>query len=149
MTMNKDRHMIRSTVIRGVKVVRFTSPDLRAHLDGDTDDCELFRALRDGPLAALEEGQTLVLNFGLIEPFTTAFYSCLIKVREVVLARKARLVLCRLHPEHLEIFQIFQAERLFHIKRTEAQALQEVGAHHAYPMSDKRPSGGSRYFPAP
>ena len=70
---------------------------------GDADDCTLFRELQDRALAGLAKDQTLVLNFGLIEPFTTAFYSCLLKIRRGrVIARKARLVLCRLSSEHLE-----------------------------------------------
>jgi anti-anti-sigma regulatory factor len=127
MAMSQNGHLIRSSVVRGIRVVRFTRPDLREHLEGDVDDCTLFRELHDRALAGLAKGQTLVLNFGLIEPFSTAFYSCLLKVREVVLARKARLFLCRLSSEHLEIFELFRAARLFDIVNTEAQALRNAG----------------------
>jgi hypothetical protein len=82
---------------------------------------------RDGVLAGLEPGQTLVPNFGLIEQFPTAFYSWLLKVRELVLARKARLVLCRHSAEQLEISELFRARPLFDIAPTEAQAVRDAG----------------------
>ena len=87
-----------------------------------------MRELRDDVLEVLEEGETLVLNLGLVEPFPTAFYSLLLRVRAAVLARRARLVLCRLGREHLELFQLFNAQRLFHTTGTEAQAVRGAGA---------------------
>jgi anti-anti-sigma regulatory factor len=129
MTLSKREPVAVTTVSRGVRMVRFTRPDVRPLLDEEAGDCSLFRQFRNGVLAGLEPGQTLVLNFGLIEQFPTAFYSWLLKVRELVLARKARLVLCRLSPEQLEIFELFQAKRLFDIARTEAEAVREAGDH--------------------
>ncbi len=129
MALTKGKFLFLLTRIRGIKVVRFAHIDLCRQLDGDIDDCALFRELRDRILAGLEAGETVVLNFGLLERFSAAFYSCLLKVRAAVLAVKAHLVLCRLSPEHQELFELFQADRLFHIKDTEAQALHDAGAH--------------------
>jgi hypothetical protein len=128
MTLTKGKPLFQLTVKRGVKVVRFTHPDLRGQLDGDVQDCVLFRELLDGVLAGLENGEVLVLNFGLVEVFPMAFYSCLLMVRQVVLAAKAWLVLCRLSAEHLEIFRIFKAERLFDIRANEMHTLHEAAA---------------------
>jgi hypothetical protein len=126
MIISAHSNLFKETVARGVHVVRFLRPDVREQLDVDGDDCELFRELRAGVLADLEEGETLVLNLGLVEPAPTAFYSWLLRVREAVLARRARLQLCRLSPEHQELFQLFNALRLFHVTGTEAQAVRDA-----------------------
>ena len=128
MAITDHRNTIQERAGWGVHVVRFVRPDLREHLEDDCDGGPLFRELRDGALGALEEGHTLVLNLGLVEPFPTVFYTWLLRVRKAVLARKARLVLCRLSPEQLEIFQLFNAHRLFQVTQTEAQAVCEAGA---------------------
>jgi anti-anti-sigma regulatory factor len=133
MNLNQNGHPIRLAVEDGVRIVRFTRPDLREQLEGNADDCSLYRALYDRVLHRLTEGQTLVLNFALIERFPTAFYSCLLKVRKDVLARRARLVLCRIGPEHLEIFKLFRANRLFDIAGTEGQALRMTGTRKVEP----------------
>jgi hypothetical protein len=128
MLLTKGKPLFHVSVSRGVKVVRFARPDLRGQLDGDVEDSVLFRQLQDAVLAGLETGDVLVLNFGLVELFPTAFYSCLLLVRREVLAARARLVLCRLSDEHREAFRLFQAERLFDIQGTELQALHNIGA---------------------
>src|SRR5262249_49323667 len=109
----------------GVRVVRFLRPDLREPLDSDAGGCPLFRELQV-VVNLLNEGDTLVVNLGLVELFPTDFYSCLLRVRQAVLARKARLVLCSLSADHLEIFKLFKADRLFHITATEFQALRDA-----------------------
>jgi len=108
-----------------VYVVRFTRPDVREQLcdDADIAGCELFRELEGRVLRGLAAGDTLVLNMGLLEPFPSTLFRCLLKVREVVNQRRARLVLCRLSAEHQEIFELFGAHRLFQVTSTEAQAL--------------------------
>jgi anti-anti-sigma regulatory factor len=127
MESRKGKNVIHVETIHGIRVVRFLQPDVRAELDGDLHHCTLLRELQLRVLDGLEEGQSLVLNLGLIDMFPTALYSCLLKLREAVLARKARLVLCRLSPEHREIFELFRAERLFQIVHTEALALRQAG----------------------
>jgi anti-anti-sigma regulatory factor len=125
MEISLGKCLIVETRTPGVHVVRFAQPDLREQLcdDGDIAACELYLALHEGVLAGLAAGERLVLNFGLVEPFTTAFYRFLLKVREDVRERQAHLVLCRLGPEHREIFELFKGFRLFQVTNTEAQAL--------------------------
>ncbi len=118
-------HLFVDTPAAGVYVVRFGRPDLREQLcdDADIAGCELFQELEGQVLRGLAAGDTLVLNLGLVEPFPTPLYRCLLKVRELVNQRRARLVLCRLSAEHREVFELFKAFRLFQVTSTEAQAL--------------------------
>jgi anti-anti-sigma regulatory factor len=125
MKNRRSGQLITDTPAAGVHVVRFARPDLREQLgeDADTISCELFQELEGQVLRRLVAGETLVLNLGLVEPFPTGLYRYLLKVREVVNQRRARLVLCRLSAEHREIFELFKAFRLFQVTRTEAEAL--------------------------
>ncbi|SRR6266542_3140111 len=127
MTTFKSRNLFVECPREGVWVVRFVRADLRAQLDdaANAEACPLYQELFERALADLREGQTVILNFGLVEPFPTAFYRCLLKVREVVAARHARLLLCRLSPEHEEIFRLFKAFDLFRVTTTEGRALHE------------------------
>jgi anti-anti-sigma regulatory factor len=128
MENRKKGYLVVETPAAGVHVARFARPDLREQLcdDADIASCELFQELRACVLKSLAAGDTLVLNLGLVEPFPTALYRCLLKVREVVIQLQARLVLCRLSPEHREIFELFKAFRLFQVTSTEAQALRSA-----------------------
>jgi len=125
--VSRTSSVVQEPVARGIRVARFLRPDLREQLDNDGDGCPLLRELH-GVVDLLKEGETLVVNLGLVEPFPTDFYSCLLRVRQAVLARQARLVLCRLSPEHLEIFELFNARRLFPLMSTESQAIREARA---------------------
>jgi len=124
------RNMFVERPHEGVCVVRFVRADLRDQLDdsADADACALYQELFERSLADLREGQTVILNFGLVEQFPTAFYRCLLKIRELVTARHARLLLCRLSPEHEEIFRLFRGFDLFHVTNTEGRALHEATA---------------------
>lgn len=125
MENSKCAALIVETRAAGVHIVRFARPDLREHMCDDADIAcsELFQELEADVLRNLTAGNTLVLNFGLVEPFSTTLYRWLLKVREIVNQRQARLVLCRLSPEHREIFELFRAFRLFQVTNSEAQAL--------------------------
>jgi anti-anti-sigma regulatory factor len=124
------RHVLVERARESVWVVRFVRADLRDQLydDADADACPLFQELFERALAHLQEGQTVILNLGLVEQFPAAFYRCLLKVREVVAARHARLRLCRLSPEHEEIFRLFKGFDLFRVITTEGRALHEATA---------------------
>jgi anti-anti-sigma regulatory factor len=125
MSISEGVKLVLSVPDQTVRVVRFAAPDLREQLDDNTvkDGCALLQDLKESVLDAMAPGHTLVLNLGLIERFPTALYRCLLGVREAVLARNARLLLCRVSPEHREIFQLFKGDRLFTIMPTEAQAV--------------------------
>jgi hypothetical protein len=128
-TLNR-RHMLVERARESVWVVRFVRADLRDQLydEAEADACPLFQELFEQALAHLREGQTVILNFGLVEQLPTAFYRCLLKVREVVASRHARLLLCRLSPEHEEIFRLFKGFDLFGVTTTEGRALHEATA---------------------
>jgi anti-anti-sigma regulatory factor len=117
----------------GARVARFLQPDLRDHLYDDTDltQTRLYQELRHRALAGLQADETLVLNLGLVEPLPTVFYHLLLKVRQAVQAQGAQLVLCRLSPEHREIFELVHGFRLFPVAATERQALLEAGVERA------------------
>jgi hypothetical protein len=128
----------------GVCIVRFVRADLREHLDStaDAQACPLYQELFERVLAGLREGQTVILNFGLVEQFPTAFYRCLLKVREVVATRNARLLLCRLSLEHEELFQLLKGFQLFRVTTTEGRAIHEATARKE--MARQEASGNGR-----
>jgi anti-anti-sigma regulatory factor len=111
------------------RVVRFVRPDVRPGLyDQDAiEECSLYRELDAAALAGLAAGGTLVLNFGLIDWFPTAFYRLLLKVREATQARGARLLLCCLTPNVRECFDLMGGAKLFEVRASEARAASEVG----------------------
>jgi anti-anti-sigma regulatory factor len=122
MVLSESSNLLHEILGQGVHVVRFVRPDLRAQLEEDGDGCPLGRELQ-AVVDTLDAGETLVLNLALIEPFPTDFYSCLLRARKAVRDREVRLILCRLSPELLELFKLFNAHKLFHVTVTEAQAL--------------------------
>jgi anti-anti-sigma regulatory factor len=112
-----------------VLVVRFVRPDLRDALDDhghahdDIGNSGLYRELHEGALALLPEGGALVLNFGLVEVFVSAFFRLLIRTREELRAKHCKLVLCGLQPNANEAFTIMGGPRTFKTCATEAQAI--------------------------
>jgi anti-anti-sigma regulatory factor len=125
---NRKNNMLVERPRPGVWVVRFARPDLSDQLypDADADASPLYQELWGQVLHQVQEGQVVILNLGLVEPLATAFYRCLLKVREVLKARGARLFLCRLSPDHEEVFALFKAFHLFHVVPTERRALHEA-----------------------
>jgi anti-anti-sigma regulatory factor len=75
----------------------------------------------------LAAGQTVVVNVGLIDWFPTAFYRLLLKVREALQARNARLLLCCFTPNVRECFDLMGGGKLFEIRATEANAVSAAG----------------------
>lgn len=125
MCFHDNNNLFHEIVGRDVHVVRFLRPDLRSELEEDGDGCPLSRELL-AIADTLSAGDILVLNLALIEPFPTDFYSCLLKLRRAVLTREARLFLCRPSPHLLDLFKLFNAQQLFSITLTEAQALRQA-----------------------
>jgi hypothetical protein len=130
MYSTEPTHLIVSRVSPAIRVVRFAHPDLRDQLDdvGEIETCALFQEMQERALNELAEGELLVLNLGLVEWFPTPFYSLLLKIREIVVARHARLVLCRADANMQEGFNLFKASRLFTITSTEGEAIQDTTA---------------------
>jgi hypothetical protein len=129
MGMAHKGNIVCDTPSPGIRVLRFVRPDLREHLyDKEaTRDCSLYRELEEAALSDLAEGQTVILNFGLIDPFPTRFYSLLLQVREVAAARKARLLLCCFSANVRECFDLMGGSKKFEIRTTEANALSVAG----------------------
>jgi anti-anti-sigma regulatory factor len=102
-----------------VRVVRFTKPDLRpvlyyeGHEHDDIARCELYKELAAAALDGLPEGGALVLNFGLIEAFPSAFYRLLLRLQTEVRARGGRLVPCAFSEHMKEAFAVMGGPKTF------------------------------------
>jgi anti-anti-sigma regulatory factor len=112
-----------------VRVVRFLRPDLRPVLDhhghayGDIADCPLYREVR-AEAAALPEGGALVLNFGLVDLFTSAFMRFLLQTQIDLRAKGCRLLLCCLPPHVNESYALMAGPKTFEpALATEAEAV--------------------------
>jgi anti-anti-sigma regulatory factor len=127
--------VIVETAALGVRVMRFVRPNLGKYLyeDADITLSPLFREIRHAALADLAKGWTLVVNLSLVEFFPTALYRCLLSIRQCVLARQCRLLLCGVNPEHEEILSLFQASRLFSFVPAETDAVHRAKACRAAP----------------
>jgi anti-anti-sigma regulatory factor len=116
-----------------VVVARFTRPDLRGALDDhghahdDIGNSELYRELHAGAIAALPPDAALVLNFGLVEVFVSAFFRLLIRTREDLRAKNCRLALCGLTANSNEAFTVMGGARTFETFPTEQRAVAAVG----------------------
>ncbi len=113
-----------------VVVARFTRPDLREALDDhghahdDIGNSELYQELLAGAIAGLPEGGALVLNFGLVEVFVSAFFRLLIRTKEDLRAKNARLLLCGLWGIADKAFAVMGGPRSFETFTSEPNALQ-------------------------
>jgi anti-anti-sigma regulatory factor len=129
MGTSTERNVVCDAPKPGVRVVRFVRPDLRPHLydQGHITDCSLYREI-DNALAGLAAGETVIVNFGLVDWFPTAFYRLLLALREAALARSARLVLCCFTPNVQEGFELMGGPKVFETTTAEAKAVYEAGA---------------------
>ncbi len=133
MRIHMSENLIMERAGYGVRVVRFTRPDSRKFLyeEAEVEDSPLFREIREVAMDDLPKGWTLVINLGLVEWFPAALYRCLLQCRQLLLARAARLVLCGLNDEHMELFRILQGQRVFTIASTEAEAIRTANLNAA------------------
>ncbi|MBM3981045.1 MAG: hypothetical protein FJ304_12310 [Planctomycetes bacterium] len=126
MSTGNDQLLLCDTSRPKVRGVRFVQPDMRGHLDGEPiDQCNLFRVLRADVLDAMVAGETVILNFGLIDLFPTAFYRLLLRVNEVTKGANVRLLLCCLPPLAKEAFDLMGGNGTFagQIHPSEARAV--------------------------
>lgn len=129
MELSNGRNLLVECPAAGVWVARFTRPDPRVQLDGtSTEDCDLYKDLDAAVLSRLAPGEALVLNFGLVYWFPTTFYQVLLQLRENVLKKKARLVLCGFTPEAQESVRLFKGDKVFEITHAEEQAVRRAAA---------------------
>src|SRR6516225_6297442 len=80
MRISARGNLIVETPVLGVRVMRFTRPDVRRYLDdaGDAATSLLYREIHGSVLSDLPEGSTLVVNLGLVDLINAAFYRCLL-----------------------------------------------------------------------
>ena len=123
MDTTRSRNVILDGPAPGVRVVRFLRPDLRAELDDSGDGGELLRELCDSALDELAPGEGVVLNLGLVEFFPSTFLDLLLRVRQLVRARRGRLVLCGLRDEPWEVLRVAQTLKLFPVAGSESRAV--------------------------
>jgi anti-anti-sigma regulatory factor len=111
-----------------VWVARFLRPDLRGALYDHEAVAEtsLYKELQAGALDGLPKGGTLILNFGLIDWFPTAFFRLLIQALQDTRALEARILLCCLSENVGEGFETMGGRKLFEVHATEARALAGV-----------------------
>jgi hypothetical protein len=135
MSAENERLLISTTPRPNVWVVRFIQPDMRDHLYNTEAIayCTLFAELREAALAHLQTGDTLILNFGLIDWFPTAFYRFLLRVNDEVKITNGRLLLCCLPPLAKEAFGILAGDVTFAGRVFESETSAIYGAEHPSP----------------
>lgn len=115
-----------------IVVARFTRPDVRealyhyGHEHDDIGESTLYREFHAGAVEGLPDGGILVLNFGLVDAFSSAFYRFLLRARQDLKAKNARLILCAFTPHGQEAFSIMGGPKTFEVYPTESQALAEA-----------------------
>jgi anti-anti-sigma regulatory factor len=130
MELSNGRTLLVERPSTGVWVVRFTRPDPRVQLDGaGIEDCDMYKDLDAAVLKGLAPGEAVVMNFALVYWFPTAFYQVLLQVREGILKRKARLILCGFIPEVQESIRLFKGDKVFEITHSEEQAVRRATGH--------------------
>src|SRR5436305_13244897 len=83
-----------------IAVARFARPDVRealyhfGHEHDDIGNSTLYCELHEGTIKGLPDRGTLVLNFGLVDAFSSAFYRLLLRARADLKAKSGRLILC-------------------------------------------------------
>jgi anti-anti-sigma regulatory factor len=115
-----------------VVVARFARPDVRealydhGHEHSDMEHCALYRELLDGAITGLPDGGALVLNFGLVDAFSSAFYRMLLRARADLKAKNGRLLLCGFTSLAHEAFTLMGGARTFEVFPTEPKAIAEA-----------------------
>jgi len=106
-------------------IARFLRPDVRPALyDQEAiPDTLMYKELNAGAIAGLPEGGILILNFGLIDWFPTAFYRVLIQILHDMRAKHGRVLVCCLPPIVKEGFDLMGGPKLFEVHSTEARAI--------------------------
>ena len=73
----------------------------------------------------VEEGRKkLLLNFANVEYLSSAALGKLITLNKKLQAARGRLILCNIHPQIYEVFEITKLDKFFDIQKEEQAALQ-------------------------
>jgi len=117
-----------------IRVVRFLRPDVRpalyheGHEHADITGSDLYLELHRLALADLPTGGAVILNFGHIDAFSSAFYRLLLKTLQDVRAKGGRLLLCCFTDYMKEAYAVMGGPRTFEpVHPTEARAVQAAG----------------------
>lgn len=94
----------------------------------ESTDSNEFDRLNDEMLEALDAHPAArwVLDVSGLDYMGSSALGLMVNVRQRVIKSKGRLVLCGLSPQLLRIFRTCCLERLFHIAKTRAEALEAV-----------------------
>ena len=112
-----------------VRVARFLRPDLRELMyDGEPiNECSLYRELAQiAQLKTLTAGETLILNFGLIDWFPSVFYRIMLTLRDEVGQKEAKLMVCCLPTNVREGFDLMGGSKTFEVRASEARAIADA-----------------------
>jgi anti-anti-sigma regulatory factor len=111
-----------------IRVARFLRPDVRDALYDHEAIAEttLYKELHSGAIDGLPRGGTVILNFGLIDWFPTAFYRLMIQAFQDVRSLGGRIVVCCLPENVKEGFEVMGGAKLFEIYSTEVRAIAAV-----------------------
>jgi anti-anti-sigma regulatory factor len=116
-------------VVRQEEVIEaFLRPDVRDALyDHEAiTETSLYKELRAGGIDGLPKGGTLIMNFGLIDWFPTAFYRVLIQAFQDARNLEARILLCCLTENVREGFEMMGGPKLLEVHSTEARAIASI-----------------------
>jgi anti-anti-sigma regulatory factor len=112
-----------------ITIARFARPDVREalyHFGHEHDDIgvsTLYRELHDGTISKMAAGGTLVLNYGLVDGFSSAFYRLLLRARADLKVKDCRLLLCGFSALANEAFNLMGGPKTFEVFSTEQQAI--------------------------
>lgn len=108
-----------------VRVARFLRPDVREALyDSEAiTETTLYKELQKSAFEKLPSGGMVILNFGLIDWFPTAFYRVLLQALQDVRALGGHIILCCLTENVKEGFEMMGGRKLFDVHSTEARAI--------------------------
>jgi hypothetical protein len=115
-----------------IVVARFAQPDVRealydcSHEHHAISDSRLYSELHTGGIIGLPAGGTFIVNFHLIDAFSSAFYRLLLQARQDLKAKHCRLLLCCLTKHANEAFTILGGPRTFEVFTTEPLAIAEA-----------------------
>jgi anti-anti-sigma factor len=118
------KNLLCETPTPTIRVARFLRPDVREALyDHEAiADTSLYKELYSGAIDGLPRGGAVVLNFGLIDWFPTAFYRLLIQAVQDVRKLGGRVVICCLTEHVKEGFEVMGGPKLIEVHSTEAKA---------------------------
>jgi anti-sigma B factor antagonist len=114
--MSAFRHLDVNQV-EDVAVVRFRNRKIIEDLNIQEMGQELFH------LVEKEQRKKLVLNFAAVDFLSSAALGKLITLDRKVKSSSGKMKLCCIRPEIFEVFKITKLDRVFDIKKDEAEAL--------------------------